>query len=62
MINYKRLIKSVFIFKLYTIVYEFDVEIMLKLTIEYILKQFMPIIFCRDLKLWYNFAIKWDIT
>lgn len=49
---------SILASKIFAIVYRFDIGAMLKSTIEYILEQFMLIIFYTDCKTLYYYMVK----
>ena len=57
-IKCKQITCSVLAAKLYRMVYEFDIEAVIKLTIEKILGSATPLILCTDLKSFYNCLVK----
>lgn len=61
LIKCKKITRSILALELYAIVYRFDIEAVLKLTIEYVLDQFMPMILWMNLKLLYNCLVKLGI-
>ena len=59
--KYKRVIKNILMFKLYKIIYSFDIKVLIKAIINKILKIKLLLIIYINLKLFYKYFIKLKI-
>jgi hypothetical protein len=61
-IKCKRVTRSVLAAELYALIHDFDLDAVFKATLFAILDRFVSLIFCTDLKSFYDYLIKLDMT
>lgn len=62
LIKYKRVIRSVLATKLYRIAYEFDIKVVIKITLRKIFRPAIPLIVYINSKSLYNYLVKLGTT
>ena len=62
MINCKRAIRNILAVELYRMAHGFDIEVVIKATLEMILGAAIPLILCTDSKFLFKYLVKLDTT